>query len=115
MIEGKYDSWQVVAGADLTGNGTLHKALTVGGTIAADITQVGGILKSKGNTGELVRVAYQGIVKAYAGAAVNTLGNPITVTTSGFLIAGTSTLPFLGRALATAASGDLFPVMISPA
>ena len=97
----------VPAGADLTAAAVLHKAVAVGGTIAANNQTAIGLLKSKGKTGEGVTLAYLGEMKAYAGAAI-TIGDRLMITTSGFVILGTSgTLP-IGKALEAANSGDLF-------
>ena len=64
--------------------------------------------------GDLCRCAIDptGVVKGWAGAAVTTVGYPVTVTTSGFLIAASSGGQCVGRAFAAAASGDLFPVLM---
>lgn len=111
-IEGDFCSWQTLAGEDLSANGALHKAVSGDGKIAQSIVQFLGVLKSKAASGEMARVAIDGVVKVVAGAAVSTIGNPVTVTTSGFIVAGTSTIPYIGRALAIAASGDLFPIAL---
>jgi hypothetical protein len=112
--EGCFESWQLLAGEDLSGAGALHKCVSADGKIAADITRYLGVLKSKGASGESVRVAIDGVVKVFAGAAISTPGNPVTVTTSGYVAPGTSTLPFIGRYVGNAAcvSGDLIPVSL---
>ena len=114
--EGYFESWQVLVGTDdLSTSAALHKAVTHAGNFAADLTMCAGILKSKGKAGQEVRVAVDGTVKAYVGAAVTTPGCPLTVTTSGFLAVGTHTLPFLGRlagASAPANSGDLVTMVM---
>lgn len=100
----------VLANEDLTPAGKLHKAITVNGTLAAGPQLVSGFLKSKGLSGESVRLANEGVVKVVAGAAVTTIGYPVTVTTSGFVIAASSGGACVGRAFTAAASGDIFPI-----
>jgi hypothetical protein len=97
----------LVAGADLTGDASMHKAIAIGGTIAASNAAAVGLLKSKGTTGGAVTVAYEGEMKAVAGAAI-TGGALVSITTSGFVITAADSRTNIGRALETAASGDLF-------
>ena len=97
----------VTAGADLTGDAALHKAYAVGGTIAATNAAAVGILKTKASSGNAISLAYRGEFKALAGGAI-TAGNLVSVTTSGFLILAADSRTNVGRALETAASGDLF-------
>jgi hypothetical protein len=97
----------LTAGADLTGAASLHKAIAVGGTIAATNATAVGLLKSKGPSGGNVSVAYEGEMKAVAGAAI-TAGALVSITTSGFVITAADSRSNVGRALETAASGDLF-------
>ena len=97
----------VAAGADLSGAASMYKAVAVGGTIASTNQNALGLLQNKPKTGEGATLGYFGEMKAYAGAAI-TAGNRLMITTSGFVILGTSgTLP-IGKALETANSGDLF-------
>lgn len=103
----KYQAMPVVAGADLDTAASLFKAVTLGGTIAASPNLAAGILRHGGKTGEHLSVIYEGITKVLVGAAINTVGFPLTVTTSGFIIAASSGGASIGRALTTAASGDL--------
>jgi len=100
------------AGADLVADNFKHKAVTVGGTIAANNATAVGLLKSTGKTGENISVACEGEIKAVAGAAI-TKGDRLTVTTSGFIITATDSRSNVGRALETAASGDLFRGLFS--
>lgn len=97
----------LVAGADLTGDASMHKAIAVGGTIAATNATAVGLLKSKGATNAHITVAYEGEIKAVAGAAI-TGGALLMITTSGFVITATDSRSNIGRALETCASGDLF-------
>lgn len=100
----------LVANQDLTPAAVLHKAVTVNGTIAATAALAAGFLKSHGLTGEGVRVADSGVVKVVAGAAVSTIGYPVTITTSGFVIAAVNCGYMIGRAWSAAASGDLLAI-----
>ncbi len=104
-VENKYETLTVTAGADLTGH--LFKAVTLAGTVAGSTAVARGILRTKSENGDHATVAYKGQMKAYAGAAINS-GAQVGVTASGFLITVT-TSAYVGRALASAASGDVFP------
>lgn len=110
MIHGKYETWQVAAGQDLSA--CLFKAVTVGGTIAANASTALGILVTKGSTGEHVGVAVSGVVKGWAGGAISA-GAAVTITTSGFFTAAGSNGVPVGKALETCASGDLFPALVN--
>lgn len=100
----------ITANQDLTPAACLHKAVTVNGTIAATAALAVGFLKSHALSGEGVRIADQGVVKVVAGAAVTTIGYPVTITTSGFVIAAVNCGYMIGRAFTAASSGDLFPI-----
>lgn len=100
----------LLAGADLTGDASMHKAIAVGGTIAATNLATVGLLKSKGASGNPITVAYEGEMKAVAGAAIS-VGAKLAITTSGFVItavASAGATQTCGRALEAANSGDLF-------
>jgi hypothetical protein len=103
---------QVQAGADLSGEGSKFKAITIGGTIAAGPNLAAGILRHGAQQGANVSLAYHGVTKVLAGAAVSTVGFPLKVTTSGWIIAAASGDVSIGRALATAASGDLVQAFV---
>lgn len=100
----------ILANQDLTPAACLHKAVTVNGTIAATAALAAGFLKSHALTGESIRIADAGVVKCVAGAAVTTIGYPVTVTTSGFVIAAVNCGYMIGKAFSAAASGDLLAV-----
>lgn len=102
---------QDLSSSDLTNVGVLHKAVTVNGTIAPTAALAAGFLKSKGKSGESVAVAIEGVVKVWAGAAISTVGYPVTITTSGFVIASVNCGYTIGKAFATANSGDLVPIL----
>lgn len=107
MHQNKFDAVTLAAGADLSA--AQHKAVAVGGTIAATSTAAFGLLQNKpAASGRSATIGYAGQMKAYAGAAI-TAGATVMVTTSGFVITATSAGNVCGKALATAASGDLFP------
>ena len=107
MDQGKYETVAIDAGADLYTH--QYKAIAIGGTIAANSTAAMGLLQNKPRAaGRSATIGYFGRMKAYAGAAI-TAGAPVMVTTSGFIIASTSLGNTIGKALVTAASGDLFP------
>lgn len=101
------DLIQVTAGADLSGDAVKFKAVTLAGTIAATPLLAGGVLRHGGQSGEQVSLAYKGAFKALFGAAVATVGYPLTVTASGFIIAASSGGASIGRSIATVSSGDL--------
>ena len=106
MHEGKYETLALAAGADLSA--AQHKAVAIGGTIAATSAAAIGLLKNKpGASGRPATVGYFGHMKAYAGAAI-TAGAQVQVTTSGFIIAATSLGNCVGKCITAAASGDLF-------
>lgn len=109
--EGKYCVETVEAAAEIT-NDMLFKGLTFGGTIAASALQCAGIIRSRAQARQGVSVVYEGVTKLKMGAAINTLGYPLTITTSGFGAAATSGSPHIGRSMATCASGDLLKVMV---
>ena len=105
MNENKFETVAIAAAADFRSVG-LHKAVVVGGTIAASAAAIG-LLKSKPASGENATVGYKGLMKYLAGGAV-TAGVNLTVTTSGFLVSqGSSNGATFGKAIVTAASGDL--------
>jgi len=104
-VENKYESVTIQSGADFQSVG-LHKAVVVAGTIAATAAAIG-LIKSKPDDNEYLRVGYKGIMKYLAGGAI-TAGVNMTVTTSGFMVSqGSSNGATVGKALATVASGDL--------
>lgn len=102
-VENKYETLTVTASQDLTGH--LFKPVGLHGGVAETSLEAMGILRNKAYTGDHATLAYKGIMKAYAGAAVNS-GAQLGVTTSGFLITVT-TSAYVGVAMASAGSGDL--------
>lgn len=105
--EEKFDATTVPASVVVT-NDMLWKAITYGGTIAALPGPAAGIIRSTAQkVGQGVTAVYQGISKVKAGAAITSLGAPLTITTSGFVIAAASGGAHIGRAMETCASGDL--------
>jgi hypothetical protein len=110
IIENKL---QLVATEALNADGHLHKAVTINGTIAATPRTAVGLLKTLVNSGNHAPACYQGVTKGIVGAAVTTPGWPLTITTSGFLIAAASGNVSIGRYIGTgaAASGDMVALM----
>lgn len=73
-----------------------------------------GIAQQAAAAGEQVTVRMFGTSKAVAGGAV-TVGNTVTPTTAGALVAdSTDTHGIIGRALQTAATNDIFEILIQP-
>ena len=106
-VERNYETITVKATADLTS--MQFRAITLAGIQAATTATAKGILRNKAASGDHATLIYKGQFKALAGGAVNS-GAQVGVTTSGWLIAVT-TSAYVGIALATAASGDMFPVL----
>ena len=104
-VEGKYETLTVVASQDLTGH--QFKAVDLSGGVGVNSLISVGILRNKPYTGDHATVAYKGQMKAYAGGAINS-GAQVGVTASGFLIS-VATSRYVGIALVSAASGDIFP------
>lgn len=106
----------VRAGQDLSVAGAQFKVVTLAGTIAATPQTAIGLNQTKTQSGEHATVGVLGVMKGYAGAAINS-GAALTVTTSGFLITHTpvasGSVVAVGRALVQAASGDLFKGMFN--
>jgi hypothetical protein len=102
------DLYGVVATVDLSIAAYKYKVINLNGTLAAGPNLAAGILKYGANSGGTASCVIHGVTKAFAGAAVGTVGYPLTVTTSGYLIAASSGGVSIGRALATCASGDIF-------
>lgn len=99
----------VVAGQDLSGH--QYKAVSLAGTVAGTAALAAGILKNKPENGEHATLAYEGDMKAFAGGAINS-NALITVAASGFMTpytpSGSGGLGAVGRALESAASGQVF-------
>lgn len=102
----------VTAAADLSGS--QWKVVDIAGTISASIASgsktAAGILLNKPRSGEQAEVAYLGRMKGYAGLSL-TAGALLQVTSGGFLTRVQSGNVVVGKALAAANSGDLFPFM----
>lgn len=111
--EQKFELMTVTAAQDLTVADCLYHVISLAGTIVGSTSRAAGILRMDATSGQQASVVYQGITKGMAGAAVTTLGFPLTVTASGWLIACASGNYSVGRALTSAASGDLIPVLVN--
>jgi len=104
-VERNYETLTVTASQDLTGH--MYKPVDLAGGVAEASLAAMGILLNKAYTGDHATLAYKGQMKAYAGAAINS-GAQVGVTTSGFLITVTGSA-YVGIALESAGSGDIFP------
>lgn len=104
--------WSVVAAEDLSVASARFKAIGLGGTVVASTSRAIGVLYTSARSGERVSALYEGVGKVMVGGAVSTLGYPLTITTSGFFIAASSGGAMVGRAMATAASGDLVEALV---
>ncbi len=104
-VERAFDTATAVASQDLTGH--LYMPVGLDGLVAETSLAAVGLLRNKVITGDHLTYGFRGQMKTYAGAAINS-GAQVGVTTSGFLITVT-TSAYVGIALASAASGDLFP------
>lgn len=107
-VERHYETITVVASQDLTGH--MWKAVGLDGLVAATSLAAKGILRNKATTGDHTTLVYKGHTKALAGGAINS-GTQIGVTTSGFLVAAT-TSHYVGIALDQVASGDIFSCLV---
>lgn len=103
-VQRHFDTLTVVASQDLTGH--QFKPVGLHGGVAATSAAARGLLQNKAANGDHATLGYRGQMKAYAGAAINS-DSLLGVTTSGFIIAVTNS-DNVGRALVSAASGDLF-------
>jgi hypothetical protein len=107
----KEDKIAVSATEDLS-NG-LHKVITLTGLIGQAQSRIAaGICKTVATSGYTASAVYQGLTKALVGGAVSTVGYPLKVANSGFLVVATSGDVSCGRALTTAVSGDIAPVAV---
>ena len=88
-------------------------AVSFAGLVVGSTSRAAGVLFTSAKSGENVSLVYEGHTKLIAGAAVTTLGYPLTITTSGFFIAATSGSTLVGRALSAAASGDLIQALVN--
>lgn len=102
----------IAATVDLSSAALRYKIINLNGTLASGPALAGGILKYGATSGGTASAVTYGITKAFAGAAISTVGFPITVTTSGYLIAASSGGVTIGRAMATCASGDIFSAAV---
>ncbi|CAB4164986.1 hypothetical protein UFOVP820_1, partial [uncultured Caudovirales phage] len=106
------DFYVISAAEDLSVAGAKYKAVTLNGTIAQSAVRAFGILKYGASSGGNASVVYEGLTKGFVGAAVSTLGWPLTVAASGWLVAANSGQQAVGRCLAVVASGDIAPVAV---
>ena len=83
------------------------KQTTAGGRVI-------GILQDKPTSGQAALVQISGVSKAVCGSAGATAGDDVMVDTSGQFTTATTGKRKVGVALATAVSGDVFPVLLMP-
>ena len=103
--EGKKELITVTALEDLSAN--QHYAFANDdGKLANNGEEALGIIDNKPQSGEPASVAYAGVSKFKAGGAI-TRGGKLTVTTSGFIVAGDSGSYIVGEALETVSSGSI--------
>lgn len=91
------------------------KMATIAGTIAQATSgyRVAGLCDAEVGSGFHHGIVASGIVKAYAGAAVTSLGWPAALANSGFITNAASGNFVVGRYLETCNSGDLVQVLLS--
>jgi len=106
------------ATADLTAQASRFRGVSIAGTLVAVNPVAGvsaqciGILNTSARSGELFSYVYDGITRCVAGFAISTLAHPVMVGSSGYVFAAVSGGNSIGRALDTAASGDLFRAIV---
>jgi hypothetical protein len=105
---------QVIAGQDLTIASTQFKVVTLDGLIAgANAISAGGILRHGAPASASVSIVYEGLAKAHLGLACNSVGWPLKVAASGWLVPCASGDTAVGRlGQFAAASGDLAEVSV---
>lgn len=106
---------QIVAGADLSAPASQYKVVTLDGVIcsAALIRRAAGVLVYGNVASSHLGVAYIGITKAYMGLACASVGWPLAVANSGFLVpCASGDFSFARLSDSTAASGDLAQVTV---
>ena len=75
---------------------------------------IGVLLNKPSVAGQAATIAWSGVAKVVAGGAI-TAGARVKADANGAAIAATTAAqPVLGIALATAASGDVIPVLVNP-
>lgn len=111
MLEDTFTSeWDLSAKqyrAVLIGSGD-HKVICA--SAAGD--QCLGLVQNKPTSGKAARIAFAGLAKGIAGAAV-TRGQYLKANATGHLVSGTS-LYVVGTAMESANSGSVFQVMVHP-
>lgn len=110
--DGRKNAWSIVATEDLSVATARFHAVSFAGLVVASSSRAAGILYTSAKSGERCSVIYEGVAKVAAGGAVSTLGYPLKITTSGWLVVAASGDATCGRATATCASGDLVEAFI---
>lgn len=109
---GRQNAWTVNAAEDLSVASARFHAVSFGGLVVANTSRALGVLVTSARSGERISAVVEGVAKVVAGGAINTLGYPLTITTSGFFVAASSGGAMVGRATATCASGDLVEAFV---
>lgn len=106
----------LTAPSDYSGNQFLAvDAATTGGQMVLQTTAGGriiGILQDKPTSGQPGQIQVSGVSKAICGSAGATAGDSLMVDTAGKLTTATTGKRIVAVALATAVSGDIFPVLL---
>jgi len=104
---GRQNDWAIVATEDLSVATARFHAVSFAGLVVGSSSRAAGILVTSAKSGERVSVVYEGVAKCAMGGTVTTLGYPLKITTSGWLVEAASGDATCGRATTAAASGDL--------
>lgn len=106
-----------VAGADLSSSQFLFAVANSSGTFIVNTTAGGpvlGVIQDNPASGEAVNVAFSGVTKVVAGAAV-AAGARVMSSAAGKAVTATSTNNFRGVALeAATADGDIITMLLAP-
>lgn len=105
----------IIAGEDLRSADKKYKLVSIAGTLTNNTRLAAGLLLGSVNSGQHAGAVYQGVSKAWAAAAVTTIGWPFSATTSGWTTNAVSGAYSLGRYLDTCNSGDVVRVLIDAA
>lgn len=110
--DGRKNAWSVLATEDLSVAAARFHAVSFAGLVVGSSSRAAGILYTSAKSGERASIIYEGVAKVAAGGAVSTLGYPLKITTSGWLVVAASGDASCGRATATCASGDLVEAFV---
>ena len=105
--DGNNKKWAINATEDLSVATARFHAVSFAGLVVASYSRAAGILVTSARSGERVGVVYEGVQKVAIGGTVTTLGFPLKITTSGWIVAAASGDTTIGRSTVACASGDL--------